>query len=45
MTATVLSNTDTELFKAVPVTFVLAGHSLITIRYTRNPSVVFQIRT
>jgi magnesium transporter len=41
MTATVLSNSVSALPEAQPVTFVLAGHSLVTIRYSDPKS--FQI--
>src|SRR3990170_9142898 len=41
MTATLLSNSDSEAPEALPVTFVLANHSLITIRYSGPKS--FQI--
>jgi magnesium transporter len=34
MTATLLSNTDTETPEAKPATFVLSGNRLLTIRYT-----------
>lgn len=41
MTATLLSGTTTESPEALPVTFVLANHSLITLRYSEPKS--FQI--
>jgi len=34
MTATVLSRTETETPQSRPVTFILAGHRLVTLRYT-----------
>jgi magnesium transporter len=33
MTATLMSQSDTEMPKITPVTFILAGHRLVTVRY------------
>lgn len=38
MTATLLAGTDTEAPDASPVTFILSGHTLITIRYSEPKS-------
>jgi len=46
MTATLLSNSTSELSEALPVTFVLAQHSLVTIRYSDPRSFqIFSART